>query len=139
MHRQLIEFSYVSKATSGLSRTDLIRILETAQAFNQTHNITGILFFEDGFFAQLLEGHKQDVLLLWERIQKDPRHLIIQELDIKFINRRSFPGWYMQFIESEKIIATVPKISIAIHALPGSQHKLLTLMRSISRKRNTFT
>ena len=82
VNQELIELSYVSKTTSGFNRTDLIQILETAQSFNQKNKITGILFYEDGFFAQLIEGHKLDILPLWKRIQDDKRHIILQELEI---------------------------------------------------------
>jgi hypothetical protein len=43
--KDLIELTYLSEAVTDMSFLGLMRLLESARAFNRKHGITGILFF----------------------------------------------------------------------------------------------
>ena len=45
--KDLIELTYLSEAVSDMSFLGLMRLLESARAFNQEHGITGILFYDN--------------------------------------------------------------------------------------------
>lgn len=71
-------------------------ICELARRENSKRNITGILFHENGYFVQALEGDEQELRQLMENIKNDPRHRRVQVLIDKPVVRRIFPDWAMR-------------------------------------------
>ena len=55
----LVELTYLSEAVSDMSFLGLMRLLESARALNQEHGITGILFYDNQQFGQIIEGERQ--------------------------------------------------------------------------------
>lgn len=89
---------YASKAVDNLGENDLIAILTTARQFNQLSYITGILIYHHGFFLQLIEGDKADIInLFYSHITNDKRHLNITVFHEGFALKREFPNWQMGF------------------------------------------
>lgn len=129
----LIEFSYVSKAVRPITTLQLIQLFDSAYKFNQAQGITGVLFYEKQYFAQILEGNRKTVSALWKRIQQDPRHEIIRELSCQNIEKRHFPNWSMRFFGAENIVKYVPKLGDCLSELPENDVQLLTLMRSVAK------
>lgn len=82
---------YLSQPTEYLNKSELINMLTKAQINNIDHDISGILIIKDKSIFQLLEGNKDTVLALYEKIKNDKRHktpLIIFE---GFSSYRSIP------------------------------------------------
>ena len=84
--KDLVELSYLSEAVSDMSFLGLMRLLESARNFNQKHGVTGILFYDNQEFGQIIEGERADVMNTWRRIQDDKRHHRIQLLEIRDIS-----------------------------------------------------
>src|SRR5689334_22827360 len=74
------------------------QILQTARVNNTKANLTGALIFNCGCFAQVLEGPRDSVVEIFERIQCDPRHTEVQVLEYEPTKERVFPNWSMAFI-----------------------------------------
>ena len=51
----------------------------------------------NGQFTQCLEGPPENIKLLWQSIQRDPRHQDIQLLMRRATDKRRFPEWSMAF------------------------------------------
>ena len=133
MDRQsLIEFSYISRAKDPFSKLQLVQLFDKAFNFNTTNRITGVLFYENRYFAQILEGTREDISHLWKQIQNDSRHVIIRELDFREINERTFPSWGMRFFGADRIAKYIPNLKQHLNGLPENDSKLLTLMRSVA-------
>jgi hypothetical protein len=64
----------VSKGKDDLSTDDLEELFGYTLKYNTEHNITGILLYKSGSFLQVLEGAKDTLLSIFERIEEDPRH-----------------------------------------------------------------
>jgi hypothetical protein len=60
--KDLVELSYLSEAVSDMSFLGLMRLLESARAFNQNNDITGILLYDNQQFGQILEGEYANVM-----------------------------------------------------------------------------
>lgn len=75
---------------------DLVDILETAQAFNLEHHITGMLFCDEGRFMQVLEGEKETIQNLMEQIKKDKRHENVNVLLDHLVEARELTDWSMR-------------------------------------------
>lgn len=88
---------YYSTAAKSFNEDELVDLLVTANRHNKLKNITGCLVYANGRFVQLLEGERADVLEIFEKIKKDPRHTnIIVKVEMS-VNEKLFPEWFMAF------------------------------------------
>lgn len=78
---------------------ELEAIVQTAQQENPKFNTTGVLFFHEGMFLQVLEGEAQHLRQLMENIGKDTRHSEVEVLIDEPISQRSFGAWNMDSFE----------------------------------------
>lgn len=140
MCNDIYKLLYASSAKSLLSNDDLMEILEKSRANNSKKDITGILLYHDGNFIQLLEGKKEDVVALYEKIGQDERHRGIIRLMDECTEVRDFPEWSMGFEEVDKafIEETIP----GFFSLMASAQNLEIQLEQASRKArvllNTF-
>jgi hypothetical protein len=89
---------YSSEAAPGLAAPDLEGMLAESRIRNRARGITGVLVFVDGAFLQILEGEKDDVLDLMERIERDPRHSGIKVFHEEETEERAFASWNMAYL-----------------------------------------
>jgi hypothetical protein len=89
---------YISKAeiAPGEINKTIEEICQVARRENGKRNITGIIFYENGYFVQALEGSKEVLDQLMTNIQADSRHSQVKILVNKAVNRRIFPDWAMR-------------------------------------------
>lgn len=88
---------YYSNAVRDFSEGDLVDLLNVANKFNNDNGITGCLVYANGKFIQLLEGERQRVLDLFEKIKRDPRHTNVTVTVEMTVNQKLFPDWGMAF------------------------------------------
>jgi hypothetical protein len=108
----LVSLSYVSDATEEFGILALMQLVDKASRRNKSLNITGVLSFDNGRFGQILEGKPKDVELLWEAIQRDPRHSNVVSLGMKRINSRRFANWSMRLCGQEEITSANPDLKL---------------------------
>ena len=70
----LHELIYVSLADHAMALDVLRDLLTRARDFYRTHGITGLLVYRNREFMQLIEGERDALLSLYERIEHDARH-----------------------------------------------------------------
>jgi Sensors of blue-light using FAD len=88
---------YLSEGSIPFSKKDLRELLTKARENNTSLGITGMLVFKDGNFLQVLEGKKETVLALYEKIAQDTRHIRLMTLFQGVSSQRDFPDWSMGF------------------------------------------
>ena len=93
----MYQLTYSSISSDGLRLEDLNNILEEAKAKNASMNISGCLIHHNETFVQILEGNKQHVLEIFEKIKNDSRHHTIKLLWDNSIDQRYFVEWNMAF------------------------------------------
>ena len=86
----MIRIFYISKAAPGVNQLDHEQILGTARRNNRSLGITGLLVVKGDYFAQALEGEKQEVESLYQKIAKDPRHTGLVCLSNQEVEEASF-------------------------------------------------
>jgi hypothetical protein len=128
----LTQLIYVSKATQLMGMLSLTRILDSSVRWNETHELTGVLFYDNGHFCQLLEGDKYEILNVWERISYDKRHLILRRLELSSIEKRSYPDWKLRFHGAEQISNHFKEMAKVLDGMPEHDHDLLRLMKTVS-------
>lgn len=94
MVHQLI---YVSSATRPMSQDDLRLLLDEIRPKNKAAGITGLLLYCDGSFLQVLEGPRETVLSLTNRIQMDSRHARFLVLSSRAVEQADYSEWSMGF------------------------------------------
>jgi len=93
----LISLVYASTATRPFRQTALDHLLVEFRRFNLANSITGLLLYRDGKFIQALEGERDTVMALIERIGRDPRHHDMRVLLTESIEQRRFSQWSMGY------------------------------------------
>lgn len=86
---------YISQATRKMSPEDLSAIQEKAKTNNGPIDVTGSLFYNGGWFLQVLEGPASTLDKLYKKIELDPRHKNSRVLYNEPANFRTFPRWSM--------------------------------------------
>jgi len=110
----------------------LTQILDSSVRWNEAHELTGVLFYDNGHFCQLLEGDKYEVLSVWERISSDPRHQILRRLELSSIEKRSYPDWKLRFYGAEQIAKHFKEMARVLDGMPKHDNDLLRLMKTVS-------
>ena len=102
MNESLYRLVYISsneiKGDDATIRQEIEQILAAARSKNRLENITGVLMFNDGCFAQVLEGAHDDIQDTFERIQCDQRHSNVSVLAFEPALERGFSNWSMAYI-----------------------------------------
>ena len=128
--KDLVELSYLSEAVSDMSFLGLMRLLESARAFNQSNGITGILLYDNQQFGQIIEGERASVMKAWKRIQEDKRHHRIELLEIREISQRSFPDWLLRFYGGETLTRDYPALAEMVGGMDKHSLALMNKMRA---------
>ena len=95
----LIRLFYVSTAVGPQTTTVTGTILKAAHAWNAHNGITGVLCQGQGVFLQVLEGERDAVTALFERIAADQRHKNVEMVHCETISRRRYEKWAMAHVE----------------------------------------
>ena len=132
---EIHQLTYQSKAKSLLDLGELNSILQNANANNAKFNITGCLVYYNGFFTQILEGNRENVLLIYDKICKDNRHHSIDILWQNSSEKRFFETWNMGFFtpENESEILFVNNYKLLSNFADKSMGSLLRFWISVER------
>ena len=101
MNSNLYRLVYCSRnrirGTESEVNATIREILSSARTNNSSHGVTGALLYNDGNFAQALEGPLAAVEQIFEKIQCDPRHSEVTVVQSGSVTGRDFPDWSMAF------------------------------------------
>ncbi len=101
---------YASTATENCSPIELSKILASGQKNNPILHITGVLCFENNYFLQCLEGPRESINFIFNKVADDKRHSEVQLLELKEISYRYFE-YYLTAANTKTIINKVMKES----------------------------
>lgn len=130
----LVELRYLSDASDEINIWSLTEIVHVSVVSNESQGITGILFFDQGHFGQILEGPRAAVEEVWSRIKNDARHHNIELLGIVQIEKRRFPKWSMKLFNVEEFTEAFPEFSQLIRAMENSEAENLRIMKLLWQK-----
>ena len=88
-------------AVEGDQEREIRSILEKARSNNSHLSVTGALLYNDGFFAQVLEGPLSGIQQIFEKIQRDNRHGDVTVLECSPTKARDFPDWSMAHVHPD--------------------------------------
>ena len=91
----LVRLLYASRAKEPLTPEVIDAILQSSRKGNPASGVTGLLCHSGDVFMQVLEGGRDVVSALYNRIANDPRHTDVVLLKYEEITERRFAGWSM--------------------------------------------
>ena len=120
----LVRLLYVSRAADRMPDGSIEAVLQQARRNNPDLGVTGVLCHGGDLFMQVLEGGREPVNALYNRIACDPRHRQVTLLHYEEILERRFAGWTMGHVNLTKVNSSTllkysEKALIDPYALPG--------------------
>lgn len=108
---KLVELCYSSKAVEPFSSEALRQLIDSAAIYNEQHNITGILYYDDQAhnFMQILEGGEKPVRTLMHKISNDKRHREIILRSKYKTDSRAFSDYPMMLKTASEIRSTISR------------------------------
>ena len=91
----IFRLTYVSCAVEMLADADLDDIESKSLVANDARDVTGLLIINGKRILQILEGRESAVLELYEKIRKDPRHVIAKLVSTVEDEGRMLLTWNM--------------------------------------------
>lgn len=76
---------------------ELEALLTQSRDWNTHHQLTGVLLYSEDNIMQVLEGPKDEVFYIFNRIVRDARHSNVTKLADGSIQERNFSQWSMGF------------------------------------------
>lgn len=102
MSEAIHQLVYISAAEHDFTEKELQELLAKARQNNGGLEITGMLLFHEGSFIQALEGKKERVEKLYEKIGQDQRHSETRVIFRGAVEERDFDSWSMGFYRSNQ-------------------------------------
>lgn len=131
---------YVSYSHHPMDEVELIELLHQARMNNKEQGITGLLLYSESKFIQVLEGKKEAVLALFEKIRVDNRHYKASIIIEGNLTARNYPDWNMAYksISSEDLKKELGFVDIRDyfheHQIKESSHVAEVFMRLFFNK-----
>ena len=88
---------YFSSWTEPFQEEDLSTVLKQSRQNNNKTGITGVILYVRGNVIQVLEGEKEAINTLYERIERDQRHTNVIPVLNRPIAQRLFAAWSMGY------------------------------------------
>ncbi|WBS00379.1 BLUF domain-containing protein [Pseudoduganella sp. SL102] len=98
----LHQLVYLSQSTGKPEKEALAALWAQAKANNARIDVTGSLFYNGGWFMQVLEGPAPTLATLYDKISKDPRHHDLRLLYNEPAAFRTFVRWTMNMTNLEE-------------------------------------
>ncbi|MBF0421141.1 MAG: BLUF domain-containing protein [Magnetococcales bacterium] len=100
----IIRLTYYSKSIRPLLPSDIEQIFRVSHHNNKILNITGFLLYSNNVFLQCLEGPREAVNQLYQKIYKDDRHDDCNIVLISEEKERIFGPWSMGGLPPEELV-----------------------------------
>ncbi|MCB1357669.1 MAG: BLUF domain-containing protein [Maritimibacter sp.] len=129
---------YRSTAVHPFPHPSDLDILREAWESNRANGITGFLVRTRNHFVQFVEGPREAVHALQDRIIADPRHIGFEVLAEGPADLRQFPDWSMGYAEFEE--DDVLKLAFLAAVGPATESRravppLIACMKDIAARR----
>jgi hypothetical protein len=103
----LVRLLYASRAEGAVTQDIIESILRSSREHNPAMGITGVLCHGGDVYMQVLEGGREAVNALYNKIVRDTRHSNIALLHYQEVAERKFAGWTMGQVNLSKVNPSV--------------------------------
>jgi len=137
--------SYVSTSVieEEARRSELEKIVDTAERNNSTTGITGVLFSEGDRFFQTIEGEEGALRDLYHSIENDPRHQRLNKLLDEPIAERAFADWSLDtfYIDAPELMNSAnleDLISLYVRNIGSDPAGMVEFVKKMIDEMDTF-
>ncbi len=99
----LVRLLYASRSEGAVTHDTIESILQSSRQHNPAMGITGVLCHGGDVYMQVLEGGRDAVNALYNKIVRDERHRDIALLHYQEVAERKFAGWTMGQVNLAKV------------------------------------
>ena len=99
----LVRLLYASRSEGAVTHDTIDSILQSSRQHNPAMGITGVLCHGGDVYMQALEGGREAVNALYNKIVRDERHHDIALLHYEEVAERKFAGWTMGQVNLSKV------------------------------------
>ncbi|HET9024025.1 MAG TPA: BLUF domain-containing protein [Burkholderiaceae bacterium] len=99
----LVRLLYASRSEGAVTHDIIESILQSSRQHNPAMGITGVLCHGGDVYMQVLEGGRDAVNALYNKIVRDARHHDIALLHYQEVAERKFAGWTMGQVNLAKV------------------------------------
>lgn len=99
----LVRLIYASTPTPACTPEEISKIVEVSRENNRRDGVTGVLCHDHRYFLQWIEGPRDAINVLYNKLVTDDRHKNLVILDYAPIFAREFPNWDMGCIRSAEL------------------------------------
>jgi hypothetical protein len=131
IYRLVYGSNYALKSSGAALAADLKRILGSAIHHNLANGISGGLVFSHNHFVQVLEGPQPAVESTFSRIQIDPSHTRVIQVEAKPIPQRMFGAWSMGYAGNAALFGTLSQSLTADGAIDPRRIDVEDLVASV--------
>ncbi len=135
MNTDLFRLAYCSRTLIPAQEEDhaeLSRILAVSRVNNARAGVTGAILYNQGCFAQVLEGPLEAVQRTFERIQRDPRHGDVVVLQAERVATPLFSAWDMALAEASDPAAANATLAPAMaDPSAGAGHDVVAMLAAL--------
>ncbi len=103
----LARLIYASTHQIGTGTKDILNLLVQSRTGNTQRGITGLLLYDTRFFMQWLEGDRDMVGEVLQRIFTDDRHSHPVILAYDEVHKREFSEWSMGYVNMQGVECSV--------------------------------
>jgi hypothetical protein len=103
----LVRLLYASRASAAVTSETIESILQQSRANNPALGLTGVLCHSGDVYMQVLEGGRDAVNAMYNRIVRDPRHRDVALLHYIEVSERHFASWTMGQVNLCKVNPSV--------------------------------
>jgi len=94
---------YVSKSKIEFDQEKLEDMVGKASNANGIHGISGYLYYDGNKFLQYIEGENEKIDQLFENIEKDGRHEVLNKIVDEKLKEYRYTDWGMRNITAEEL------------------------------------
>ena len=127
---------YLSRRLADTRGSDVAAMLRKAQAFNQSHELTGLLVCGQHWFLQHLEGKRSDLNLVMRRIRAAPLHRDVIVMAEGILLGREFPSWTMGGIGTHNLDTMVAQCGLQPNDLIPVDFNTIPLIEALRQARD---
>ena len=95
---EIYRLAYMSYAQIEEDGSNLMELVLQSRKNNQRNNITSLLIHGQAMFIQVLEGEKQQLEAVFDKIKQDPRHSHVSVIFTETIPKRRFQHWFLKYL-----------------------------------------
>lgn len=107
----IVELCYVSKAMKAIGHKDFLALIKASRAWNESHQLTSVLFYREGYFCQIIEGSFKNLDLVCRRIKVSSLHYQIMHLETREVFKRSVPHDAFKFFAQDALDQKFPELA----------------------------